>query len=608
MESSQRQRDGRRRRLLLLVGALALVVLVLVVVSVVQLLGVRSSLERARTSIDQIERTKGDLLTSDGRTSARRALVDVRDEARSAQETISGTAPLSWSSHLPVVGGQVHGLEQLAGDLATTSSSSIRLLDDIQQVNAKSSGSSISLPALRTLRSDVSATAATLASLDRSGGGLLWPVAGARQRFDDKIRQASADMRRGDEVLGYAIAFLGGDGPRRYLLAAENSSEMRDQGAPLSIGQLTTVDGKIDSEGTAPYTQYPLSSPVDVPIPAGTEKVFGIDRPTELWQNANVTADFPWSGSVLRAMYLQATGTADDGVVALDVHALAGLLTLTGPVQVPDIAQPVTAQNVTWLLMHQLYVTYPASPDQSERKVTLAAVASAVVHRISEVHVDPAALVNVLSDEVAGRHLLLWDATPGNQELVRRYGASGALDTDTPGRTFHLAIENATATKLDFYLHTSIHQNVVIEPDGSAHIATTVTVRNDAPAGQRPSYQLGPDNNASHTPGQYVGAVYLWVPRGAEQPGATPESGLQVVGGSVDLLPGAKSTLRFSTTIPHAVRDGSLTLRWVPQPEIRPQRLSIDLTTNVGPLRGPSHLSMVLRRTTVLHWGKESAG
>ena len=594
----------RRRNLLLVLAALGAIVVILVVVAVVQLLEVRSSLDGARASIARIESTKSDLLTRSGRTSARRTLVHVRSEARGARRTLEGSAPLSWVGHLPVLGTQTTGLGQLASDLASTSQASIRLLDDVQRLDASSQGSSISLPALRMLRTDVATTASTLAGLDRSGSGLLWPVSGARQRFNEKARQASADMRRGDEILGYAISFLGGDGPRRYLLAAENTSEMRDQGSPLSIGQLTTVEGKIDSEGTAPYTDYPLSGPVDVPIPAGTQSVFGIDRPTQLWQNANVTADFPFSGSVLRAMYLQATGTADDGVVALDVHALAGLLTLTGPVVVDGIAQPVTAQNVTYLLMHQLYVTYPASPDQSERKVTLAAVASAVVHRISEVHVDPAALVHVLSNEVAGRHLLLWDATAANEDLVRRYGASGAIDSDLPSRTFHLAVENATATKLDFYLHTAIHQNVLIEPGGTARIYTTVTVRNDAPAGQRPSYQLGPDNNASHTPGQYVGPAYLWVPRGAEQQGATAESGLQVVGGNVDLLPGERTTLRFSTTIPHALRRGSLDLRWVPQPEIRPQRLSIDVLSNAGRLSGPRHLSTLLQRTTVFHWGK----
>ena len=57
----------------------------------------------------------------------------------------------------------------------------------------------------------------------------------------------------------------------------------------------------------------------------------------------------------MMSMYLAATGQAVDGVIALDVPALAGLLNVTGPVGVPGIAEPIGAKNAGLHLVNDLY-------------------------------------------------------------------------------------------------------------------------------------------------------------------------------------------------------------------------------------------------------------
>ena len=54
-----------------------------------------------------------------------------------------------------------------------------------------------------------------------------------------------------------------------------------------------------------------------------------MDYPTQTWQSVNTTADFPFSGTAMQAMYAQAGGGHVDGVVALDVNTLASLLNFT---------------------------------------------------------------------------------------------------------------------------------------------------------------------------------------------------------------------------------------------------------------------------------------
>ena len=85
-------------------------------------------------------------------------------------------------------------------------------------------------------------------------------------------------------------------------------------------------------------------------------------------------------------------------------------------------------------------------------------------------------------------------------------------------------MENATATKLDYYVSVSVSQNIHLKADNEADINTAITVINHAPAGASPSLQLGPDNINAHQAGQYVANAYLWGPAGTGivQTGSTP--------------------------------------------------------------------------------------
>ena len=66
--------------------------------------------------------------------------------------------------------------------------------------------------------------------------------------------------------------------------------------------------------------------------------------------------------------------------------------------------------------------------------------------------VDVVALARTLATEAVERHLQIWDEVPQYEQTIVQIGASGNIDTDDPTRTFHVAVENATATKLDYFV------------------------------------------------------------------------------------------------------------------------------------------------------------
>ena len=131
---------------------------------------------------------------------------------------------------------------------------------------------------------------------------------------------------------------------------------------------------------------------------------------------------------------------------------------------------------------------------------------------------------------------------------------------------------------------------------------TTITITNHAPAGQAPSYQLGGQDGKS-LPGEFLGAAYLWEPRGSSQVGGTPESGLVVTGGSIDVRAGATQSLAFTSVVPDLARGRTLSVRWVPQPTIRSQRVIIDATSvGTASLGEPARQGSILGKNESFSW------
>jgi hypothetical protein len=566
----------------------------------------RASLAEARTDLGSLTALRSELLTVDGRRQAAATLDQVGDLAAQAAQQLRSSRGLDVLGVLPYLGAQRTASLDLALDVEQTAATGHLLLATVDTLVADSRGGVVSLPALAQLDRQLVTAVGRQRRMDRPDGGLLHPLADARAKFDTLDLRIVSLLDQGQRLVSYAIPFLGGDGPRTYLVAAENNAEMRDGGAVLSYSVLTTDAGSYTATTAQTVGDIVLSHPAAVPVPAGTQAVFGGYAPTQLWQSTDATADFAWSGADMQAMFAQATGVRVDGVIGVDVPMLGRLLALTGPVLVPGISVPVSAANVVPLLLHDLYDgERPSSEVVHEDRE--AAVFRAIIRQLRHSHVDVARLADALAQGVAGRHLMVWDGVPAYERTLAAFGASGTVAGTEPSRTFHLAVENGTASKLDYYVHVSLVARVVVTAGNHAVVNTTVTVVNDAPAGQAPSYQLGPDGISSTVVGQYIGHVYLWSPLGAQVEGGVPESGLIVAEHDVSVLPQQHATVRFQTVIPAAVRDGRLDLDYVPQPRIFPEQLTVLLSAPswllgseplaVAAIARELHLSFALTRS-----------
>jgi hypothetical protein len=580
------------------------------------LMSARSRLVSAKGTLDEIVNHPAVLNTGEGRSATTQQLAFAVDEVTVARHIIGNSFPLKVARFIPVVSTQRAGLLRLVDDSGTALGTGHDLVVEADRLVAqgKVSGAQVPIGSLAAFETDLRKGGATISGLRRSGGGLLGPVGRARRQFNTLVDTTGSRLLNDADALGVGQRLLGAGGVRHYFIALENDAEMRDQGAILSYALVTIDKGHVEVTDHGPIltpiqvpgkgvsTPLLLKSPAPTVLPPGTAAVFGAIAPTQTWMSVNATADFPLSARAVQDMYHQSTGKTVDGVIALDVPALSSLLSVVGPVTVPDINQQITAENAGTVILHDLYDSFPVS-QQVVRKELLSEVVTEVVNRLSAGSFDPLPLAQQLANSAAGGHMRVWSSDVREESTLERVGLGGGPAVTKADRTFHLAVENRNATKVDYYVTSAAQQQVTITDAGTAIIRTTVTVHNSSPPGAKPSYQLGPDGLTTTQPGEYGAWVLLWGPAGADQPGSVSESGLQLSNTvSERIFAGQSKQVVFITVIQHAVRDGKLELRYVPQPRLTPSALSVTIQAPGWTLGGKATFAGTWDRTINLSW------
>lgn len=583
-----RQRRRRMVRLGWIGAAAALVVALLGAVGLAQALRARTQLTAARAVLAAAVDDPAALGTAPGRAAALGQVDVALASISDARAKIAGSPVLALGAAVPGVRGQRTGFIRLIDDSAAAAGAGRDLLAAVDSLAERTQVRDGALPldGLGELQQQVRTAGEAIGRRAESSGGLWGPLGDARRQFDDIAASSARRLSEGAEALGAARTFLGAGGSRRYLVAAQNNAEMRDQGAVLSYAVISFSNGRMALERQGSVLEIQLASATSTPIPPGTQEVFGSIRPTQNWQSVNATADFAFSGRAMTDMYRQASGQSVDGVIGLDVPALAALLRTVGAVSIDGVAEPITADNLGRLLLNDFYQGLSPTSDQTVRRERQGDVVKAVVDRVGSGARDAVAIGRAMGEAAQGGHLRLWSADAVEEDVFERTGLGGGPATKAADRTFHLAVQNRTASKLDYFVKPSVRQEVQVTGQGTAVVRTTVVIDNRAPLNTRPSYQFGPAANTGK-PGDYLAWVLLWGPAGSRQlQSGVGESGLNLSQFVVAVPAGERREVTFETIVGGAVRDGELHLRLVPQARLEAMPLSVTLKAEGGTIGG----------------------
>lgn len=492
--TAQGQRSARPRRRLVrwIFIVVAAVIVVVAILFVRDALTARDSFGAVMDELPEVEQAvlDGDVARYDD------LVAGLQQNTASARASTDG--PLWWlAARIPVVGDNAAALtlmaeviDDVAVDVLPNLGDAAALLTDggLQFTDAQ-----IDLEPIRQAGTHLGLAEDAMVDIeDRieafDATDLVDQIADPFDQATSALSDLQSAITTGHELSVLLPPMLGGDGPRHYLVIAQNSAELRTAGGIAGTMLLMGADdGAVSLERVATSEDVgPFAEPV-VELRPGDLEMFG-QAPGRFIQDVTMPAQFPEGAAIAAEMWRQAQGETVDGVIAVDPVALSFLLEQVGSIEVDGMA--LDSSNVVDVLLSDVYREYP---DPTDSDAVFAQVAAAVVERVLNGQTDAGALVEAITHASAERRLLIWSAHADEQAVIS--GGSFGADFDAASTAAGIFFNDGTRGKMSYYLKTEI--NLVGSVCTAAGRVDTVELRlsSSAPedaADSLPGYVLGP--------------------------------------------------------------------------------------------------------------------
>ena len=494
----------------------------------------------------------------------------VAEQIASMSDTVNGPA---WTiaSFIPVYGDDiklVRGMMEQADILAQDAMlPACAQLEDFKLGNLLTDGA-VNIEMLKGLITTIQDVEPVVVSSIDAIDALPEPHIGKIKSLMDKVTgpmdTAKGTLKQVNGILPLLPQMLGADGPRNYLITAENNSEIRACGGFVgSLGVMNVDNGKIslgDFEGTLHSSNGPKPQ---IPI---TDEEMALFQPYEPTMNftsgdAYFTPEFPKGASNVSTLWsLEHGGQRIDGVVALDPVFLQYLLQLCGGVTAAD-GTVVDGSNAASELLSGSYWRYPEGGDAQD--AVFASVASGAFNQLlgGLGDVGFTNLFKVIKRGGDEGRLLMWMANEAEENAVVQMGFGGTLNADPTKPQTGVFVNNYSYSKLDWYLNLdAVKGEGVKNPDGTVSYPMTVTLTNEmsaADAAALPAY-IAAHNGTADAPTQEMLRTLLYAPAGGTitdvvtSSGSMKEAthnGLQVFYQDVRLMPGESFQVTYTVTV-----------------------------------------------------------
>ena len=508
----------------------------------------------------------------------------VAEQIASMRDTVNGPA---WTiaSFIPVYGDDiklVRGMMEQADILAQDAMlPACAQLEDFKLGNLLTDGA-VNIEMLKGLITTIQDVEPVVTSSIDAIDALPEPNIGKIKSLMDKVTgpmdTAKGALKQVNGILPLLPQMLGADGPRNYLITAENNSEIRACGGFVgSLGVMNVDNGKIslgDFEGTLTSSNGPKPQ---IPI---TDEEMTLFQPYEPTMNftsgdAYFTPDFPKGANNVSTLWsLEHGGQHIDGVVALDPVFLQYLLQLCGGVTAAD-GTVVDGSNAANELLSGSYWKYPDGGDAQD--AVFASVASGAFDQLlgGLGEVGFTNLFKVIKRGGDEGRLLMWMANEAEENAVVQMGFGGTLNADPTKPQTGVFVNNYSYSKLDWYLNLdAVKGEGVKNADGTVSYPMTVTLTNEmsaADAAALPAY-IAAHNGTADAPTQEMLRTLLYAPAGGTITDVVTSSGgmkeathngLQVFYQDVRLMPDESFQVTYTVTV-SAEADEELDVRVTP--------------------------------------------
>jgi len=500
---------------------------------------------------------------------------------------LAASDDLGW---IPVVGDTLVALPDMLGMARELSAAAVALVDSLNAFDDLMTDSSAGqtppetitqrlLGALELAQPQFGTASeriekATAARQTFSGARLVSPLVPLFQSMDAYLPLLST----GVQVLQSTPDLMGANGPRTYLLVAQNSDELRATGGFISgIGTLTMIAGEIAELGFQDsYAVEDWSKPhPDPPAPLRKHML------ADLWttRDANWWPDFPTSAKAILELYALNQGVQSDGVIAVDMRALELIVAALEPITLKEKNETITAGNIR----ERIYAFWDPPPLEgplptdwrdwspevrewwAERKDFMPVLTTAILERVQDFSsLDLGDLSRALSQALDQKHILLYFADPRVQSVLELNGWDASVE-ESAGDYLMIVDSNLGFNKSNAAISQRISYEVDLRPDGGPIGEVLISYRHRSKArlstcDKLAQYEVSYEALIDKCYWDYVrvytppGCTLLEVEGSDDHGVADPEAGKQVFSAYFVLAPGESKQLRFRYTLPETVR------------------------------------------------------
>jgi len=416
-------------------------------------------------------------------TGAQDALVSAREHVRGAEDHLDGPFADLWS-HVPLLGPAVDDGRHLVAALDEASEAARIGVDVIARATAPGSdlivGTRVNLQEVRQLSTQARAIGPHLTEAqaqlrevrgdDPLVGG---KIATLKAHALSQLAVTRTSYQHFRPLLARLPDVLGARKPQTYLVTIMNPAEQRFSGgatlqmATLHFDRGVITFGKSQSVADVDQAQQFLTwKPV-------TGNIFHTAGPKRL---ASATFS-PWwqvSGEELLRAWQAQTGQRCQGLIAVDLQAIATLFQITGPMDVPGYGR-LDAQN----LVKVLAGSYDKFQDPYARRRLNNALVPAFQQKLLSGG-DFIEKGRSLVTDAQGRHAAFYFRDLPTQRAFAGAGFSGNLST-TRHDYMGVFSQNLNGSKSDYWQSRHVSSKVSLRADGSASESVSVVVQNPAP-------------------------------------------------------------------------------------------------------------------------------
>ncbi len=378
--------------------------------------------------------------------------------------------------------------------------------------------------------------------------------------FQSYLPIIQAWLQNSDQLIAALPALLGVGTPAHYLIEVLDSTELRPGGGFIgNFGIASIAGGKLtDSHITDVYLfDWPFSATGKIiPYPPAYNWFKQhLSKNSWSFRDSNLEADFPTSAQMGELNYQREGGNVPlQGVIAITPALIQHLLTITGPLYIPEYHETVTAQNlIDRIHYHQLGAgrvgnDVPASDGHSSVRKRFTELLSELF--MARVHQLPsstlATFAQVMLNALRSRDMQVYFNASAAEQVLQRLHLAATIDAPA-GDSLFVVSANISPNKANDLITNTLNDQVTIDTNGNATHHTTIRYVWATQGDVYGSLVYRDYMRIYLPPNSIVSTQSGWLPDGT-----STAYGRKVIAGSFTFVYHQSFTLTLVWTVPHA--------------------------------------------------------